>query len=71
MSNEPELGLETLLAVRTELESEIDADLIKACFEIQKKYQFDHDRTLSTQAMDRLVERYVDKVADTAFENVD
>jgi len=64
MSNEQEMGLETLLAVRSELDDDIDADLVEACFEIQKKYQFDHDRTLSTQAMDRLIDEYVTRAAD-------
>ena len=63
MATDRELGLETLLAVRTELGLALDDDLLKACFEIQKKHQFNHDRTLSTQAMDRLVESYVDKIA--------
>jgi len=34
---------------------------VEACFAIQKKYQFSHDRTLSTQAMDRLIEDRVEK----------
>lgn len=61
MSDDKELGLETLLAVRTELGVVVDDDLLEACFEIQKKYQFNHDRTLSTQAMDRLIEDRVEK----------
>ena len=61
MPDDNELGLETLLAVKIELGVDIDDDLLKACFEIQKKYQFSHDRTLSTQAMDRLIEDRVEK----------
>ena len=57
------LGLETLFAVRTELGVDLDDDLLKACFEIQKKYQFNHDRALSTQAVDRLIEHYVEKAS--------
>ena len=60
MSDDKELGLETLLAVRIELGVDVDDDLLEACFEIQKKYQFNHDRTLSTQAMDRLIEDRVE-----------
>lgn len=67
MSDEPDLGLETILAVTLELGSELDAQLIKACFEIQKKYQFNNDRTLSTQAMNRIIEGQVDRAADTAI----
>ena len=61
MSDESELGLETLLAVKTELGVDLDDELLETCFAIQKKYQFNHDRTLSTQAMDRLIEDRVEK----------
>lgn len=61
MSNDNELGLETLLEVKRDLGVDLDDDLLKACFEIQKKYQFNHDRTLSTQAIDRLVEDRVER----------
>ncbi len=61
MSDDYELGLQTLLSVRTAIGNDLDDDLLEACFEIQKKYQFNHDRTLSTQAMDRLIEDRVEK----------
>lgn len=61
MPDDHELGLETLFSVRKDLEVDLDCDLLRACFEIQKRYQFNHDRTLSTQAMDRLIEAYVEK----------
>ena len=61
MSDDKELGLETLLAMKAELGVDLDDDLLEACFEIQKKYQFNHDRALSTQAMDRLIEDRVEK----------
>lgn len=61
MADDRDLGLETLLAVRTELGVDLEDALLEACFNIQKKYQFHHERTLSTQAMERLVEHYVEK----------
>lgn len=61
MSDDNELGLETLLAVKAQLGLDLDDDFLEACFAIQKKYQFNHDRTLSTQAMDRLIEDRVEK----------
>ena len=63
MANDRELGLETLLAVRTQLGVDLDDDLLEACFEIQKKYQFNHDRTLSTRAVDKLIEEYVERAS--------
>ena len=64
MSNSRELGLETLFAVRSKLGVDLDDDLLLACFEIQKKYQFNHDRTLSSRAMDKLIEEYVERASD-------
>lgn len=61
MPDDNELGLETLLAVKVELGVDLDDGLLEACFEIQRKYQFNHDRTLSTQAMDRIIEDRVEK----------
>ena len=69
MPDDQELGLETLLAVSTELDVSLDGDLLEACFEIQKRYQFSHDRTLSTQAMDRLIESCVEKASGKKTEN--
>ena len=63
MSDDNELGLETLLAVKAQLGLDLDDDFLEACFAIQKKYQFNHDRTLSTQAMDRLIEDRVEKTS--------
>ena len=56
MSNESDLGLETLLDVKLALNVDVDDNLLEACFKIQKKHQFSHDRTLSTKAMERLIE---------------
>jgi len=66
MSEEIELGLDTLLGVRDELQSDLQDQLLQSCFEIQRKHQFSHDRTLSTVAMERLIDDYVEKlVGDT------
>ena len=62
MSDDNELGLETLLAVKAELGADLDDELLEACLEIQKKYQFNQDRALSTQAMNRLIDDRVEKV---------
>ena len=69
MSDDNELGLETLLAVKAELGADLDDELLEACFEIQKKYQFNHDRALSTQAMDRLIDDRVEKVGGKQTED--
>ena len=68
MSNENDLGLETLLAVRAQIGVDIDDNLLKQCFAIQRKYQFSPDRVQSSQAMDKLVDAHVDKKTKPATE---
>jgi hypothetical protein len=62
MTSERDLGLETLMEVKNELGIDLDIGLLKACFEIQRKYQFTHDRGFSKEAMERLIEVHLDKV---------
>lgn len=59
MENSDDLALETLLAVRLEIAPDLDEDLLRRCYEIQKKHQFARERSHSAQAMDRLVEERV------------
>lgn len=57
-----DLPLETLLAVQTDVAPDIDRNLLRSCYELQKRHQFDHDRTPSTQAMERLIEEEVERI---------
>ena len=61
MSNKLNLGLETLLKIKSEMDVKLDDNLVEACFNIQKKYQFNQDKTLSINAMDHLIEESVDR----------
>ena len=58
--NSDDPAIETLIAVRAEVSPDLDEQLIRRCYAIQKKHQFDDDRSASLQAMDRLIEEYVD-----------
>lgn len=62
MENSDDLAIETLLAVRAELAPDLDTELLKRCFAIQKRQQFASDRTQSAQAMDRLIEECVNSM---------
>lgn len=64
MSEEQELGLETLLAVKDDLGIDLEDNIIKASYEIQRKHQFNHDRTMSVQAMEYLIDSYVERMSD-------
>lgn len=60
--NSEDPAIETLITVRAEIAPDLDDQLILSCYAIQKKHQFDPDRSQSVQAMDRLIEEYVDAV---------
>jgi hypothetical protein len=61
MAND-DLVLETLLSVKADIAPDVDTILLKNCYELQKKHQFDQDRGYSTQAMDRLIEDEVARI---------
>jgi hypothetical protein len=62
MSDE-DLAFETLQSVRATLAADLPEELVSACYAIQKKHQFDQDRSASAKAMERLIEEYVDKLS--------
>ncbi len=66
MENSDDLALETLLAVRLEIAPDLDEDLLRRCYEIQKKHQFARERSHSAQAMDRLIEDRVNALVATS-----
>lgn len=68
MENSDDLALETLLAVRLEIAPDLDEDLLRRCYEIQKKHQFARERSHSAQAMDRLIEDRVNALVATSGE---
>lgn len=64
MMDNDDLSLQALLSVRAELAPDIDEQIIRQCYVIQKKHQFDREPSLSLQAMDRLVDEHVNKLAE-------
>jgi hypothetical protein len=57
-----DLPLETLLAVQQDVAPDVDRQLLRTCYELQKRHQFDHERGTSTQAMERLIEEEVARI---------
>ena len=68
MENSDDLALEILLAVRLEIAPDLDEDLLRRCYEIQKKQQFARERSHSAQAMDRIIEDRVNALVATSGE---
>ena len=59
-SEEEDLALETLLAVRQEVAPELSESLLRQCYAIQRRHQFNSDRVQSATAMDRLIDQSLD-----------
>jgi hypothetical protein len=57
-----DLALDALLGIKLNLAPELSTDLLKKCYDLQKRHQFDHDRVASTQAMDRMIEEEVTRL---------
>ena len=68
MENSDDLALETLLAIRAEIAPDLDEDLLRRCYEIQKKHQFSRDRSHSAQAMGRLIEEHMNTLEPSSSE---
>lgn len=60
-SDEEDLVLQTLIAARAEIAPHLDDALLHQCYAIQKKYQFSEDRSMSANAMERLIDAIVAK----------
>lgn len=61
-ANEPEdLALLTLREIAEESKVQLPMDLIEALYLLQKKHQFDPDRGVSLQEMQKKLEQYVDE----------
>ena len=54
-------ALEVLLRVRLEVAPELDETLLRECYAIQRRFQFDRDREIPLDAIRRLVERIVEQ----------
>ena len=65
MTDSDDLALQTLLDVRQEIAPELDPELLRACYEIQRQHQFNPERSQPSVAMERLIDEAVAKlVAD-------
>ena len=60
MSESDDLALQTLLAVRAEVAPDVDEDLLRACYAVQRRHQFNSDRAQSSVAMEKLIDEAVD-----------
>lgn len=59
MNEDEDLALQTLISALPEVAPGLDADLLRQCYLIQRKYQFSDDRALSANAMERLIDARV------------
>ena len=57
-----DLALDALLAIKPDVAPDLSIDVLKKCYDLQKRHQFDHDRVASSQAMERLIEEEVTRL---------
>jgi hypothetical protein len=55
-----DIALNTLQVVAKERYPDLSLDLVTRLYGLQKRFQFDSDRTSSIQALQRVLEEYVD-----------
>lgn len=56
MNTAADIALETLLKVQTELAPGLSETLLRRCYEIQLRHQFDDDRDQSVTALERAID---------------
>ena len=61
--SEEDLALHTLLTVRAEIAPDLEEETLCQCYAIQKKHQFNNDRTQSSSAMERLIDLKIESLA--------
>lgn len=59
MSEGDDLALSTLLSVRAEIAPDLDEELLKKAYAIQRRHQFSDDHAQSSSAMERLIDEAV------------
>jgi hypothetical protein len=62
MSESDDLALQTLLAVRAEVAPGVDEALLRACYAVQRRHQF-NSGAQSSVAMERLIDEAIDASA--------
>ena len=63
IDTDDDLALSTLLSVKAELFPDLDEQLVRQCYAIQKKHQFSDDRNQSSVAIEKLIDHAVDAAA--------
>lgn len=58
-SDDEDLALQTLLSIRSQTVLELSEALLRQCYAIQRKHQFNADRSQSSAAMERLIDEVV------------
>jgi hypothetical protein len=61
----PDLVLAALLTVAHDVAPELPKDLLRKAYAIQRTHQFDRDRTVSLQNMQRLADEYVNSLSSS------
>ncbi len=63
MTDSDDLALRILLTVLGEIAPQMDEDVVRQCYAVQKRHQFSDDRTQSSAAMERIIDTHVARAA--------
>lgn len=59
MTDQEDLALQTLLAIRQELAPDLEEQLLRHCYAVERRHQFNLDRTQPSLALERLIDEAV------------
>jgi hypothetical protein len=65
-ASDEDMGLQTLLQILSEVAPDLDETLLRQCYAVQRKHQFDPDPSQASAAMERLIDEAVKKTTPEA-----
>ena len=66
-ASDEDMGLQTLLQIRSEVAPDLDETLLHQCYAVQRKHQFNPDPSQAYAAMERLIDEAVKKAKPETF----
>lgn len=62
-NKDDDLALQTLLSVRAEIAPDLDEQMLRQCYAVQREHQFSGDRVQPSRALERLIDEAVSATA--------
>jgi hypothetical protein len=62
-NRDDDLALQTLMSVRAEIAPDLDEQMLRQCYAVQREHQFSADRVQPSRALERLIDEAVNAAA--------